>query len=176
MDIGQSVTASLMSVSQTFMIDSEQMQNRSLKIMDMHTILGNVVTMIVRFSVTESWFDSTTSHPDGITTGMMIASKLVSSQPPLTIICPSKFARPDNQCVLKHSALFQIFDQCCGSLICFSTLVAESSWQAAMLIPTRMIKLNEPNTTFSKTSGQQTIGSVGSRFIDIRTIKCEGFF
>ncbi len=45
------------------MIDSQQMQKGGLKIMDMHTILGNVVTQLVGLAIGLARANASSGHP-----------------------------------------------------------------------------------------------------------------
>ena len=48
MDISQSEVTSLVSVSQPFVVDAQQMQNRRLEIVNVDPVLGNVDAVVVR--------------------------------------------------------------------------------------------------------------------------------
>ena len=50
MHIRQAVAAALKLVGQSFVIDSQQMHQRGMKIMDMQSVLGCVVAEVVGFS------------------------------------------------------------------------------------------------------------------------------
>ena len=63
MDVGQAVIAALESIGQTFMIDSQAVQNRGMKVMDMNGILFDVVAEIIRLSVFDSRLNPTPGHP-----------------------------------------------------------------------------------------------------------------
>lgn len=58
------------------MIDTEQMHDRGVQIMNMHAIGGDVVTKLICSSVHRSWPDSTASHPDTEAARLMIASEV----------------------------------------------------------------------------------------------------
>jgi len=47
-DIGQSVVPALKFVGELLMIDSKQMHDGGIQIMDVDGILGNVVTVVIR--------------------------------------------------------------------------------------------------------------------------------
>ncbi len=50
MHIGQTITAALEFVGQTFVVDAQEMKQRGMQIMDMDRVLGDVVTEVVRLS------------------------------------------------------------------------------------------------------------------------------
>ena len=60
------------------MIDSQQMQDGRMQIMDMHRVFSDVVTVFVGLSITYSGLNATSGHPHGETTRMMIASEIIT--------------------------------------------------------------------------------------------------
>ena len=67
---------------------------------------------------------------------MVVASEIGCVELALTVIRSSEFPSPDDQCVLKQSALFQVRDQGIGCLIGFLALTLDAAGQSAMLVPT----------------------------------------
>ena len=64
-DVGQAVIASLESVGELFVIDSHQVQNRGVQIVDMYGILCRVVAEVIRLTDRRTASDTATSHPNG---------------------------------------------------------------------------------------------------------------
>ena len=62
MDICQAESSPLVFVGQSFMIDSHQMHQRSLKIMDVNWIGGDVVAKVISRAVAVPSFYPSTSH------------------------------------------------------------------------------------------------------------------
>jgi hypothetical protein len=107
------VTA-LKSVSQLFVIDSEEVKKGCLKIVDVNRVVGDVEPNIVRLSIGYPGLHTTTSHPNCKGVGVMI------SAPSSTIIqtslkkgCAAKFASPNYESFVEKPSLFQILDETC---------------------------------------------------------------
>ena len=78
-DIGKPESATLVFVSEFFVVNTEQMQHSGLKIVHVNWILYNVVSEIIRFSV-QPWFDAATGHIDAKTARMVVAPIVVGGE------------------------------------------------------------------------------------------------
>ena len=110
--IGEPVSSTLVFINEFFMIIPKEVQNRSLKIMNMHRIFNNVVTEFIRFPIHDTRFYTTASHPDAKAPRMMIATIACSFEVALTIICAAEFTSPDDECLIKHAPVLKIPYQC----------------------------------------------------------------
>ena len=63
----------------TLMVDSQTLQNRRIKIVDMNWILDDVVAEIVRSTVVESCFESASSHASGKAASVVISPVVIQS-------------------------------------------------------------------------------------------------
>src|SRR5439155_25182276 len=77
MHVGKTIVAALESVGQPGVIQTEQVQNRSMQIVHVHFVFDGVKTEFVRFPVSDAWLDSTASQPNRITMRMVVAVNLV---------------------------------------------------------------------------------------------------
>jgi len=64
MHIGQTVITALESVGQPLVIDAQQVKQRRVQIVDVHSILDDIEREGVRFTVDRAWSDSATGHPN----------------------------------------------------------------------------------------------------------------
>lgn len=134
MDIRQSEISPLIPVGQFAMIDAEQMKDRGVQIVDMHRAGGpaffvglgknrfpigirDVVTVVIRATVGDPRFDSTTSHPDREAAGMVVSTIVLGRQVPLAVNGSTEFSTPDNQRVFEETASLQVLDQAGATLI-----------------------------------------------------------
>ena len=72
--------------------------------------------------------------------------------------CTSKFSAPDDQSFVEHSPLLQILDQGGGSFVDEFGGRLSTTFDATVVIPATMVKLDEANPTLSKSSRQQAVG------------------
>ena len=84
-----------------FMVDTQQVQDGCLQVMNVHGLLGDVHSEFIGRSVLDSGLDASASHPDRIGVGMMISSPSFSV---VDIVlderCAAKFAAPDHKGVV----------------------------------------------------------------------------
>ena len=70
---------------QLLVVDAEQVEQRSLEIVDVYSVFGNVVAEVIGFTVDRSGFDATSGHPHAEAAGVMIATVVVLGQSDLAI-------------------------------------------------------------------------------------------
>jgi hypothetical protein len=73
-NVGQAEVPALETESQSGVIDSQQMQDRGLKVVDGNGILNGFEAEIVGSSVSHAWLDPSTCHPDGKSVRVVIAT------------------------------------------------------------------------------------------------------
>src|ERR1700722_3433849 len=115
------------------------MQDGSMQIVNVYFILHNVESKLVGFSQHEPRLNSSSGHPHGERVGMMVAS-IVSA---LHHRGAPEFPAPNHQRVVEHPPLFQIFDQCCASLIGLMAIDLDVFGEIAVLIPRLVINLDK---------------------------------
>lgn len=76
MYIRQPEPATLVSIGEAFVVDSKLVQKRGLEIMNMDWITRDVVAQRISFTVRHATFDTTTSHPDGKASWVMVTSEI----------------------------------------------------------------------------------------------------
>src|SRR5262245_55600565 len=131
--------------------------------MNMHWVLGDVVTIVVRLAMADAWFYTATRKPYRDAPRVMIPPVILSRQLALAINRPSELTAPDDQCVVEQAPLLQIGNQSCRRLVGVARLPRDLLGQVQVLIPAAMEQLNEPHTTFCQPSRQQTICGKRSR-------------
>ena len=73
MNIGQTEIATLVTVGQAFVVDTQAVQDGCVQVMDMGGFLGDVVAEIVCFAVNHSRLNTPTGHPFRVATRMVVA-------------------------------------------------------------------------------------------------------
>src|ERR1041385_4261135 len=103
----------------------------------------------------------------------MVAAIVILGKLALGIVRAAEFAAPDHQRVLEQPASFQVRDQRVAGLVHVLALAANALGQAAVMVPARMIELDETNVAFGPAPGQKTIGGKGSRLPGFPPLKIE---
>ena len=74
MHIRETEIPTLIGIGQSFVIDSHQMKDRRLQVVDMNRILGDTVSELIRFTMHMTTFDSAAGHPHRVAMWMMISA------------------------------------------------------------------------------------------------------
>src|ERR1051325_782652 len=90
-DVGEAEVAALETVGELLVIDAEKMEQRGVKVMDVHDVLDGVVAEFVGLAVGNASADAGASHPDGEAFDVMIAAIALGHRG------AAKFAAPDHE-------------------------------------------------------------------------------
>ena len=74
------------------MVESEQVQDRRVPVVDVDFSLNGFVAVVVRFAVRESAFDTAAAHPRRVAFVVVVATRTVNR-----VRCSSKLPAPDDQ-------------------------------------------------------------------------------
>src|SRR5438034_7667125 len=88
---------------QFLMIDSEQVQNRGVKVINRHWVLTGEVADFVRPAITETFFHARARQKAREGVGMMIPAQSANA---LSGGTASEFCAPNDQGIFQHAALF----------------------------------------------------------------------
>lgn len=105
MHVGQAIIASLESICQARMIETEQVQDRCVEIMDLNWIFNRVETEFVRCSMNIPMLEASASHPD--TEGSIVVISSVTTS--LHHRRSSELAPPDDQSIFEEAESLKIF-------------------------------------------------------------------
>ena len=96
-DIGQSVVATLGSVREAFVVESEAMEQRGLDVVHMHRFVDDVVSQFVGSSVGDSRSGAATCEPHAVGFRVVVTSARASERcVAFDHGCASEFASPDH--------------------------------------------------------------------------------
>ena len=155
-DISQAEIASLKPIGQAGVVQSEQVQQRRIEIVDMDGIPRDVESQFVRLTVRVPTPYTTAGKPCCKAAVMVIAAIVAT----LHHRSASKFAPPDDQRVVQQPALFKVPQQSRGSLVGRPAIILDAFRQITVLIPDFVKQLNKPHSTFQHPPRQQAIPRV----------------
>ena len=96
LNTGQLLIKPLKLVGESLVIDSHAVEDRCIKVVDVHGIFGDVVAEVVGLSKGDATFDSTTCHPHAEISRMVIAAVIVPRQTSLAVNGTSEFSSPND--------------------------------------------------------------------------------
>src|SRR4051812_2153229 len=103
---GRAVIAPIVEVGKFFVIEPEQMQNRSMDIVDVRAVLHSAQADFVRFPYDRAPFDTASSHPHGKAPWVMIAAIALFVE-----WSAAKFAAPNDQRAFQQTTRFEVSKQ-----------------------------------------------------------------
>ena len=95
------------------MVDTECVEDGSLKVVNVCGVGCDVVAVGVGFSVRDTGFDAAACHPHGEAAWVMVASEVVAVEFALAVVGASEFAAPDDERIFEESSLFEVGDESC---------------------------------------------------------------
>ena len=114
MDVRQSTIETVLAVGQSFVVDTKQVKDSCVEVMDRDFVRDGFVSKLIRLTERKRGFDSCTSKPRGEALNVVISAGFLGR---LHGGHPSEFRTPYDKRILQHAALFQVAQQCCSGLV-----------------------------------------------------------
>ena len=108
MHIGEPEVAALVAVGQALVIDAQLLQNGGLKVMHVHGIFDDIDAVVIGCSVGHTAANTAASHPVSETIRVVITSIVLLCELTLAVDCPTELPAPDDEGIIKHTALLEI--------------------------------------------------------------------
>ena len=156
--IREAVVPALKQVGELFVVNSHDVQDRGLQVVNMDGVFDDVVPEVVRGAVGDPRLYAAARDPAGETARVVITTVISCCQLSLRVIRSSEFAAPDDEGVIEQPALFEVGDQRVARAIDVGTLPANSLGQIAVMIPAGVIELDETNIPLGKAPGKKAVG------------------
>src|SRR5262249_57010676 len=105
--IGKPKVAPLESVGQPRVVESQQMQDSRVQVVDVNAVFCNVESRLVALTDGNAWFCATAGQPHSECIGVMVAAVISA----LDHRGPAELAAPNHQSVFEHASLLQVLNQ-----------------------------------------------------------------
>ena len=173
-DVREAEMPSLKFKGELLMVNSEQMQDRGLEVVDVDFVVNGIKADIIGSSVGDAGFNASSSHPSGKGVGVMVTTPAFAVlHVALEKRSTTEFAAPDDEGFIEHAALLEIADETCAGLVGILALGVEFRGEGAVLVPARVHELDELSSAFGETTGEQTIAGEGARLMDPWSVEIE---
>jgi hypothetical protein len=164
MNICDSKVSALIREGEALVVDAHEPKDRCLEIVNVNRtwrelVLGrknsvsicidNVVAVVIGSAIGGSRIDSTAGHEDREASWMVIPTEFRHRERTLGVASPSKFSAPNDKRIFKHSKSLEILDQRRCWTVGISSLNLNTITKSAVLIPSLVVELNEPNSLLS---------------------------
>ena len=157
-DVGEAEIAPLEAGGELGVIESEEVQDGGVEVVNVDFVLDGIEAQFVGFSVVESSFDAAAGEPHGEGVGMVIAPIVTA----LDHGGAAEFATEDDKGVFEHAALFEILDEGGAGLIDILAVLFQAIHEAAVLVPGLVEKFNEADAALDESAGEEGVVGEGS--------------
>ena len=160
-DVGQAKVSSLEAVGELGVVEAQEVQNRSLNVVDVDAILDGGEAELVGQADRLAPFDARAGHPHGEGIDVVIAADL-ASRAVFAHGRATKLTTPDDEGVVEQAALLEILNERGTRLVDFTAYLLQGILQIGVVIPIRVIQLHEPNPPLDEATCQQAVSGEGA--------------
>ena len=173
MDVRQSTIETVLAVGQSFVVDTKQVKDSCVEVMDRDFVRDGFVSKLIRLTERKRGFDSCTSKPCREPLDVVVSPGCFGS---LHRGHPAELGTPDNQGILQHASLLHIGQQRRSGLVKNFTVSAVFIDDLRVRVPitdslsARLIgpieQLDEADSFFQQSPRQDAVSRVrGLRFV-----------
>src|SRR5437899_382161 len=166
MNVGEAKITAGVTVGQTLMVETKEVENRGVEIMDADRILHGLEPEVVGGAMDGPAADATTRHPDGETVVVMIAAERgLAVAIELDSRRAAEFPAPDHERVFEHPSLLQVRQQCGDRLVDLGRQLAMILLDLGVMIPRlprAMPELDVADATLQQSARDQGLTAVDS--------------
>ena len=152
------------------MIDAEAVQDGRLEVVDVDRVVLGVETEVVGGAEGHAGLDAAAGHPDREGFAVVVSSVFLTVGAALRVGRPAELAAPDDERLVEHAALLEVFDQGGRRLVDVAGHLGQLVLQAAVVIPVAVVELDEPNAFLGEAAGQQGIAREGARGVHVGSV------
>ena len=159
MHVGEAEVTPLEAEGQGFVVDSQEMKDGGLEVVDVNGILGHVVAKSTGATVNHAGFHSAAGHPHREAARVVIPSEVLVAG--LGVGGTAEFSPPDDEGVFKHAAFLEVLEEGGGGTVDRIDLALDGIGDAVVVIPTAIVELDEAHTRLGKATGEKAVGCEG---------------
>ena len=161
-DVGEAELAAHEAVCQAGMVETEQVEHSGLEVIYVDQVFENVQAEIIGFPNDLAGFDASAGHPHCEAVGVVIASGVggVFGTAEFRHRGATEFTAPDNEGIVEHAALLEVFDEGGHGLVRRLALLGEARVDGGVVIPGAVREHDEADAAFDHAASEQTVGSV----------------
>ena len=100
-DVGQSVSSSLVLEGQSAVVDAQAVQQRGIQVVDVDGVFQDVVRVVVGGAVRQSRLDAGSGDPGREASRMVVAAVVGLGQSSLAVDGSAEFSTPDDERILE---------------------------------------------------------------------------
>lgn len=103
--VGQTKATAVVLISESLVLETEQVENRGVDVIDMNLVDGGRIAYFIRLTVADASFDSSAGHPEREAVGIVIATGRLAG---LGNWQAAEFSAPDDERLVQQTPLLQV--------------------------------------------------------------------
>lgn len=168
-DVGEAEIATGVTEGQFFVIETEEGKDGGVEIVNVDFVFSGLETEFIGGTVDITSFDPAAGQPGGEAVMIVIAavdfSGIGSGGGQFDGGGASEFTAPDDEGVVEHAALFEIFEQGADGLVALFGEFAVVHFDVVVIIPRlacTMPDLDEADAAFKQAAGDEDLAGLGA--------------
>jgi hypothetical protein len=127
-----------------------------VEVADVEWVFDDVVAEVVGLAVDlRRLWSAATGHPHAEAAWVVIATVVFFGEAALAVDGATEFAAPDDEGVIEHAALLEIFDEGVAGLIDVFALAGHAAADVGVMVPVVVIDLDEAHAALGEATGHQ---------------------
>lgn len=173
-NVGEAEVAPGVVVGEAFVVESKEMQDRSLEIVHVDFVLGDVEAKIVGLTVSPG-LGAASGHERGEGLGVVVAARLASEGwIGFNHGSAAEFTAPDDEGFVKEAVSFEVLNESGGGLRGLFAIAFGGAFDIGVSVPTGVVDINEPDPSLHHATGQKA--GAGERvFVAVAAVEVDCF-
>ena len=148
--------SALVSIRQASVVDAAKVQDGGLHVVNVNRVFGDVPGVVIGCAVDRARLHSAAGEPPTVRPAEVVAAARIDGVT-LAEGSAAEFAPPDNEGIVKHSALLEVAHQRGGWPFGVLALLFELCVEVAVLVPAGMHELHKSDAAFEQAAGDQAV-------------------
>src|SRR5262249_47360737 len=161
MYVGESKIAAAISIRQLLVIQTEQVENGRVQVMDVDAVVDGVHAELVGRAVHQTALDAAAGQERG-EAGMMVIAAGLAILGGLSVRRAAEFAAPDDQGLIEQAAPLEVAEECrrravaVGAELAMAVIVVRVRIPGLVVLLAQIVDLHEADTALGQAASQQT--------------------
>ena len=118
-------------------------------------VLDDIIAKLVGLAVDLAALGAAAGHPHREAAWVVVATVVILRESALAVDGPSEFSAPDDERIVEHPALLEVFDEGVAGLVDVLALAWHASADVGVVVPVIMVNLDEAYAAFNEATGHE---------------------
>ena len=142
-------------VREAFVVVAEEVEDRGVEVVDRKRVLDDVVTEFVGLAVDLAALGAAAGHPHREAAWVVVATVVILRESALAVDGPPEFSAPDDERIVEHPALLEVFDEGVAGLVDVLALARHTPADVGVVVPVIVVNLDEAYAALNEAAGHE---------------------